>query len=393
MKQVIMESIRNPHLQQEYPVTQGDVKNAIDYVLSQLDKYMADFTDVFQSEASVNLMYKPSDNKTWTVTFYTAMLWLAYEITGDDKYRKVAEVHVDRMKDRADNRYHTETHDLGFLYTLSCVAAYKLTGNEEAKQTALKAADLLMERFFDKAGIIQAWGDLNNPAQRGRMIIDCNMNLPLLYWAHEVTGEQKYYDAAESHGLQAAKYIVRDDASTYHTFYMDVETGEPIKGTTHQGYSDDSCWSRGQGWGVYGFMLSYIYTKEPAFMELSQKLCNYYLNRLPDDFIACWDLDFTENDVQRDSSAASITACGILEMLKHLPVSDPYRKQYETALNATMKTLMSIYTTQGSESNGILLHGVYNFNNGAGVDECTAWGDYFYFEALVRMYKDWNLYW
>lgn len=125
------------------------------------------------------------DNIDWTSSFWTGMLWLAYEVTGDERYRNTAEVQLSSYKQRITERICTDIHDLGFLYSLSCVASYKLTGNDEAKEIALYAAELLMGRYFDKAKIIQAWGDLSDPENRGRMIIDCCMNLPLLYWAAE----------------------------------------------------------------------------------------------------------------------------------------------------------------------------------------------------------------
>jgi unsaturated chondroitin disaccharide hydrolase len=370
------------------------IAEEIKYILKKIDENLETFTYKFPPPSSKNNVYEPTENTQWTSSFWTGMLWLAYEVTGDEKYRKVAEIQLKSFKERIEKRQHTDNHDLGFLYTLSCVAAYRLTGNEEAKQTALEAAELLANRYFDKAGIIQAWGDLKNPEQRGRMIIDCCMNLPLLYWASEVTGDKKFYEMADSHANQAAKYIVREDASTFHTYYMDVETGEPRYGTTHQGYADDSCWSRGQAWGIYGFPLSYVYTGNWELIELSKKLTNYFLNRLPEDKVCYWDLCFTEGDEERDSSAAAIAVCGMLEIAKKLPLTDELREVYENAAIKITKSLAENYTTKACpESNGILLHAVYGKPQKNGIDECCIWGDYYYFEALVRLSKDWRMYW
>lgn len=196
-----------------------------------------------------------------------------------------------------------------------------------------------MGRYFDKAKIIQAWGDLSDPENRGRMIIDCCMNLPLLYWAAEITGDKKYFKAAKNHANQAAEYIIREDASSFHTFYMDVETGEPRFGKTAQGFSDNSCWARGQAWGIYGFALSYKYTNDIKLIELDEKVANYFLNRLPQDCICCWDLIFTGGAQERDSSAAAIAACGLLELSKHLPLEDIMKKIYENAAVNIVKSL------------------------------------------------------
>lgn len=388
------EGIRIPQKYKETGITKSYCEKAIQFILKRIDDNLETFTYKFPASASVNNVYPAIENTEWTSSFWTGMLWLAYEITGDEKYRKVAEIQVKSFKKRIDEKSYVDHHDLGFLYTLSCVAAYKLTGNEEAKETALKAADHLLTRYFEKAGIIQAWGDLTNPEQRGRMIIDCCMNLPLLYWASEETGDRKYYDAAYNHASQAAKFIVREDASTFHTFYMDVESGEPRFGKTHQGFSDDSCWARGQTWGIYGFPLSYIYTQDWDLIELNRKIANYFLNRLPEDDVCYWDLIFTEGNEEKDSSAAAIAACGLLEMAKHLPLTDVHKRTYENAAIQIIKSLTESYTTkEHAESNGILLHAVFHKPKSKGVDECNIWGDYYYFEALVRLMKDWKLYW
>src|SRR5471032_2105946 len=224
------------------------LENARQQVLRKIDRNIPKFDGKFPAETCENGRYALTDNVEWTTSFWSGQLWLAWEMTGDDKYRLAAEKHITSFGNRIANRLDTATHDLCFLYTLSCVSAWRLTGNRQARSFALLAADALLERFNPQSGIIQAWGDLQDPEQAGRMIIDCNMNLPLLYWATQQTGDSRYADAARTHASQAAKYIVRPDASTYHTYYMDTVTGEPRFGNTHQGYADDSCWSRGQAW-------------------------------------------------------------------------------------------------------------------------------------------------
>lgn len=362
--------------------------------LKLLDANLPAFTAKYPAPCSNKNIYPAIDNREWTSSFWTGILWLAYEISGTERYRETATKQLEDYRKRIEDRIATDTHDLGFLYSLSCVAAYKLTGDEGAKQTALAAADLLISRYFEKPGIIQAWGDLNDPEQRGRMIIDCLMNLPLLYWASAVSGDPKYAKYAYSHARQSASYLVREDASTYHTFYMDPVSGAPLYGKTHQGYSDNSCWARGQAWAIYGFTLSYLYTKDWYFIELAQKLANYFLNRLPQDYVAYWDLVFTDGPEERDSSAAAIGVCGLLELVKHLAADNQNRVLYRNGALKILASLVSRYSVKDSdESNGFLLHAVYNKPKAEGVDECCIWGDYFYCEALVRVMKDWKLYW
>ncbi|NEN85856.1 glycoside hydrolase family 88 protein [Paenibacillus elgii] len=395
MKQVVDEGLKARHRYAEPPAARrDDWERAVQYVLAQIDRNLETFALQFPSPASEGNVYKPIGNTEWTSSFWTGMLWLAYEMTGHDRYRRAAEAQLDSYRERVERRIATETHDLGFLYSLSCVAAYKLTGNEQAKETALQAADLLIGRYFEKAGIIQAWGNLNQPNQRGRMIIDCLMNLPLLYWATETTGNPEYRRIAINHATQAAAHIIREDASSYHTFYMDVDTGQPRYGKTSQGFSDDSCWSRGQAWAIYGFPLSYSYTRDDSYLAIAQKTANFFLNRLPDDSVCYWDLIFTDGPEERDSSAAAIAACGLLELAKHLPLSNEYKRAYENAALGMLDSLARRYTTAGvPHSNGILLHAVYGKPLGNGIDECCIWGDYYYFEGLVRVLKDWKLYW
>lgn len=371
-----------------------DIKNSIDYIIKKIDENLDIFTDKFPAASSVNLVYPAIDNTCWTASFWTGMLWLAYEYTHDEKYKIIAMKQVKSFRERLKSDELTNTHDIGFLYSLSCVAAYKITGDEFARETAILAADRLMDRYFPIAGIIQAWGDLNDPEQQGRMIIDCCMNLPLLYWATEITGKQKYKDAATSHVKQAAKYIIREDSSTYHTFYMNVETGEPKYGSTCQGYSDDSCWARGQAWAIYGFPLSHGYITDENILGLTDYVANYYLNRLPEDEVCYWDLIFTEGDMERDSSSAAIAACGLLEYFKYIKDGDDKKDIYKNAAIKMIKSLSSNYTTVSEpQSNGILLHSVYDKPKNVGVNECNIWGDYFYFEALMRLDRDWDIYW
>lgn len=313
-------------------------------------------------------------------------------ITGDEKFKKVGEIHCKSFKERLEKEIDVDHHDLGFLYSLSCVAGYKLTGNIEMRDTALKAADKLITRYKELGEFIQAWGAIDD-SNSYRLIIDCMLNLPLLYWASEITGNSKYANIAKKHAATSAKTIIREDSSTYHTYYFDLETGAPKKGVTAQGYSDDSAWSRGQSWGIYGFPLSYIYTKNSEYLDKAEKLTNFFLNRLPDDYIAYWDLIFTEgNEQERDSSAVSIAVCGMLEILKHK--ESEYSEYYKNAVSGIMRSLWENYSTKDTpNSNGILLHAVYGKPQNGSVDECCIWGDYYYMEALMRLSTDWKLYW
>ena len=362
--------------------------------LARLDRAMPQFADRFPAPSSVDGIYAPIDNIEWTNGFWTGMLWLAWEFTGYDSYRAAAESNVQSFLDRVERRINVDHHDLGFLYTLSACAGHRLTGSDAGRTAGIEAARLLLARFDPVANVIQAWGDMRDPAQRGRMIIDCNLNLPLLFWASRATGDSSFADAAKRHLQQAARYLVRPDASTYHTFYIDTASGQPRFGSTHQGHSDDSCWARGQAWGIYGFALGGLHTGDRGFAELAARLTNYFLNRLPADGICCWDLVFTDDaGTPRDSSAAAIAACGLLELVKELPVSDYRRDAYAAWAWRIVNALGTRYVAPIEGSNALLLHAVYHMPNRVGVDEACIWGDYFYLEALMRLRNVWAPYW
>lgn len=334
----------------------------------------------------------PGANVGWTSGFWTGLLWMAYELVDAESCKETALVHVASFDDRIRKKIHVDHHDMGFLYTPSCVAAWKLTGDVKARSAALAAADLLMTRYLPKAGIIQAWGDLLDPAQRGRIIIDCLLNLPLLFWASAVTCDAKYRDAASRHLMRSRDFLVRPDSSSFHTFHFDADTGKPLRGSTAQGAADDSCWARGQAWGIYGFALNYRFVPDPTLLEVSRKQADYFLARLPSNGVAYWDLAFGDgSDEPWDSSASAIAVCGLLELASHLegPEGEHYRSQALRILSGLIRHCHAV----GSGSNALLLHGVYSKPHGKGVDEASLWGDYFYLEALARATRGWRGHW
>lgn len=375
-------------------LTRAEVKNAIDLVIKQIDANMEYFKEKFPSSATKNNQYGIIENIEWTDGFWTGLLWLAYEYTGDEKYRELADKNVASFKNRVEKDIELDHHDLGFLYSLATVSGYKLTGSEDAREASIKAANKLISRYQEKGEFIQAWGELGSK-DHYRFIIDCLLNIPLLYWASYETGDAKYRNIANKHFVTSCNNVIRDDASAFHTFYMDNETGKPLRGVTRQGYSDDSAWARGQAWGVYGIPLNYRYTRNESCFNLYEGMTNYFLNRLPKDNVCYWDLIFNDgDDHSKDSSAAAIAVCGMHEMNKYLPEVDENKEVYKYAMHNILRSLMENYMNPEIEpGKPVLLHGVYSWHSGKGVDEGNIWGDYFFLEALIRFYKDWNLYW
>lgn len=379
-------------------ISEKEVKKALQFSVEQIIRNLPEFTYQFQNIYSENNFYKPIENKYWTTGFWTGEIWLAYEYCGDEALKEAGEIQIDSFLDRINKKIDVDHHDMGFLYSPSCVAGYKLIGSEKGKEAAIKAADQLISRYHPVGEFIQAWGAMD-ASDNYRLIIDCLLNLPLLYWATEETGDNKYKDIAEKHIHTTMKNVIREDYSTWHTFFFNMETGEPDHGATCQGYRDGSAWTRGQAWGIYGCALAYKYTQREEYIDIFKKVTGYFLEHLPKDMVPFWDLEFTDGDDQpRDSSSASIAACGMLEMIKYMEKEDA--AVYRKLAMQLMKSLYDHYAVKDPKiSNGLVLHSTYgchspyNTCEHRGVDECNAWGDYFYMEALTRLNGDWNLYW
>ncbi|MCX7028304.1 MAG: glycoside hydrolase family 88 protein [Spirochaetes bacterium] len=396
MKEICDEGLVFPDRYVSWPdVDDAFWHRAVESAVGQVQVNTGLFRDgLYPAPASLDQRYPAIGNTEWTSSFWTGMLWLSYELSGRSPFREAALAQIADFKRRLDRRIAVETHDLGFLYTLSCVAAWRVTGDEKARRTALDAANLLMGRYYERAGIIQAWGNLDDPNQRGRIIIDCAMNLPLLFWATEQTGDPRYREAAARHLSAANEHLLREDGSSYHTYHFDTKNGTGLRGSTAQGSSDSSCWARGQAWGIYGLSLGFRYLRNPELLEVASRLAHYFLNRTPEDWVCYWDLSFTHGSEERDSSAAAIAACGLLELACHLPAADRRRRQYENAAANIGASLASKYAAQGEKgANGLLKHAVYSKPANEGVDESCVWGDYFYLELLARLQLSWKPYW
>lgn len=382
------------------PLEGASLDVAIQSGIRQTRSCLPDFAHAFKYSHSVDGFYAPpSENVEWTTGFWTGELWLAYELSADPVFLDAAQWQVGSFLDRIERRVDVEHHDMGFLYSPSCVASYKLTGNPAGRKAALLAADNLISRFQEKGQFIQAWGPLG-ARDNYRLIIDCLLNLPLLYWATGETGDERYGRIATKHLRTAVKYILRPDDSTYHTYFFDPETGAPVRGVTAQGYRDGSAWARGQAWGVYGAALAYRYLKDDESMDVYTRVLDFFLSHLPSDCIPYWDFDFTDpSDEPRDSSALAIAACGMLEMARVIPGTAEAEVYRDYAARLCRALWAHCAVREPSISNGQLLHGTYarkspyNTCNDRGVDECNTWGDYYYMEVLARLKLDWNPYW
>lgn len=325
-----------------------------------------------------------SDSPNWFAGFTAGELWYMYDMTGEEEYKTRALRQCDNLIQYAGL---SNTHDLGFIFFNSCVKAYRHTGIIKYKNAAVKAAKMLLKRFNKNGNFIRAWGELVSSDREGLMIIDTMMNLELLFWAAEETGDYSFYDAAYKHAITCMRQHIRKDFSSYHVVEFNPENGEVVKKKTHQGYGDETTWARGQAWGIYGFALAYKYTNDPRFLNVSEKMADYFVNRLPDDFVPYWDFELKGNSVPRDASAAAIAASGMFLLSDLAPVKTDCEKYFAFAKKITSSLSTNYLFTTSSRANedGILLHTVYNYAKGWGVDESFPCGDFYFIECVNRV--------
>lgn len=392
---------------EKYVISDKKVTQAAEKALEYLEKSLDRFTDKFPitaggfcvdfpKGATLN-RYFARDTVTWTTSMWTGIYWMAYELTGNSKFRVAAENHVNMCADVAMKGIGLDDHDTGFKFSPSCVAAYRITGDEKAKEAALTAAEILFEHYCQKNNFIIRSG-MRRPEDKYenyRMLVDSMMNIPLFFWAYEETKDKKYIEAAIGHYRSTEKYLVRNDGSSYHHYQFDPVTLNPVGGLTFQGNGDESTWSRGHSWLVYGFPMAYKYTKDESIFDVHKAVSYYFLNNLPSDYIPYWDFDFKEGSFEpRDSSALAISVCGIMEMCKYLPDSAEEKQLYENASNILLEALIDKCSNSDKATDGLIRHVTLSKPHCMGVDTIATYGDYFYFEALMRILKpDWKICW
>ncbi|MEM7114633.1 MAG: glycoside hydrolase family 88 protein [Chloroflexota bacterium] len=350
-----------------------------DEIMGRMRRNIGHFNGRFPNSTD-NHTYKLNDNVNWLAAFWPGMLWLSYAVTGEAVFRETAVSLLPTFHDRLQKQVHI-SHDLGFLFTLSARAQWQLTGDETAKKLALVAAEQLLGRYRQPGNFIQAWGPVGEERRGGQIIGDTMMNVHLLFWASEQTGDPRYREAAYNHTQHSCQLLVREDGSSFHTYFFNQETGEPIEGRTHQGAGDDSCWARGQAWLIYGFALAAQWCDEPAFLEAARQTAVYFLSNLPPDKIPFWDFRLTARQPRyRDSSAAAIAICGLLRIAQ-LSNDSAMRAEGE----ALLKALITHCFETDPAGQGLLKHGALHIPKGWTPDGYLIFGDYFFLEALLTV--------
>lgn len=318
------------------------------------------------------------DINWWTNGFMGGLLWLMYRFTKDERYRAAAQ-RQEEMLDKAMENYEKLDHDVGFLWLLTSAAAYRITNAPGSRRRALAAADVLAARLNLRGGYIRAW---NGEGREGWAIIDCMMNLPLLYWASEQTGDDRFAQVARRCADTTMRNHLREDGSVRHIVIYDSQTGMVQAEDGGQGYDVGSSWSRGQAWAIYGFALSYRYTGQEAYLNAAKRVANYFLACTGTDGLPRCDFRAPEQPVVYDSTAGAIAACGLLELADHV---QPLEKGlYTNAAVFLLRAMEQAHCCWDTSVDFITKNGTERYH------DCVwhipiIYGDYYFTEAICRL--------
>jgi unsaturated chondroitin disaccharide hydrolase len=319
----------------------------------------------------------------WTSSFFTGMALLAWRKTEEEFFLQQVLRLAPHYREKVFTHHRDTHHDLGFLYSLYSVMLYQLTGDQEHREVGLRAAEVLAQRFNPVGNFIRAWGHMDTTEYDNMAIIDCLMNLPLLYWASNETSDDKYRDIAVRHADMALKNLVRPDGSVYHAYRFDLKTEKPLGGDTYGGCAVESHWARGTAWAIYGFALSYRYTNHEKYLDAALRITRKFNQELDGDEIPVWDFRLPPGEAPlRDSSAAAVVVCGYQE-LQNLGVADALITKTKESL--LYHLCSDAYLNFDESCPGILKYGQIGLNGAALAQNAyTSWGDYYLMEALAR---------
>lgn len=317
----------------------------------------------------------------WTGGFFAGMMWKFFERSGDDNWHARAEHYSKLLEPRQHDR---NVHDLGFIFLNTYLPWYKASGDESLREVLIQAGRTLAMRFQSPGGYLCSF------VAPESLFIDIMMNVPIIFYAAQATGDEELEKVALTHCRTTRDRIVRPDGSTAHEGIFDTASGEFLRQSSHQGLRPDSAWARGLAWSLYGFTTVYEYTKLDEFLEVAERNAGYWLTHLPDDRVPYWDFDADLSQPlpwgpQKDSSAGAIAASGLWNLAKQ--TKSPSRAiAYRTTALAMLDQLTGpdylADETPGWE--GIVKHGVYHTAKNLGVDESVMWGEFFFVEALTK---------
>ena len=379
-----------PDLQQAFAAADTQLRYQLEQV-EKIRKTKKDWTLVHRSiekDGNLRMVRQPD----WCCGFFSGELWLMYQHSHDSFWREQA-VSNTWIIERA--KLDGGSHDLGFMVYNSFGKAYELTGEQSYRDVVVRAAETLASRFDSHVGCIRSWSWGTPERWQFAVIIDNMMNLELLFEACKLTGNRRYHDIAVSHANTTLKNHFRPDGSSYHVVDYNPKDGSVIKRITHQGLFDESVWSRGQAWGLYGFTMCYRYTHDKAYLAQAQKIAKFWFSQadMPWDLIPYWDMrdpaiptgvgPAKDGSCPRDASAAAIIASALYELATLVPAKEA--KTYRNYADRIMYSLTTKYLAAPHTEQGFLLqHSTGNYPAGDEIDVPINYADYYYLEALNR---------
>ena len=371
-----------PHTIHERETVRATLQNSFDFaqlqVQSLLKKYPQDYYPMYTVGGKFG-----EDRKRWTHWcdgFYPGMMFIFAKRTGQNHWLDKAVSYTTPLESR---QYDRAVHDLGFLFFSTHLRWLELGGPaNHIEPLLIQAGKTMAMRFMEKGQYLRSFVE---PAS---LFIDIMMNVGTLFYSGLKSGDAHVLDIAHRHCLTTRRTIVRGDGSTSHEGIFDLETGEFLRQTTHQGYRGDSAWSRGLAWSLYGFTRSYLQTQRSEYLETAILNADFYLENTPADGVAPWDYDAPETGAlaksQVDTSTSAIAASGLLDLANAIPDRTKGRAYRDFALNSLQSLSKKYLGSMTTGFEGILNGGVYHIHKNLGVHEAVLFGEYFFVEALDK---------
>ncbi|NOU79018.1 glycosyl hydrolase [Paenibacillus sp. LMG 31459] len=326
-------------------------------------------------------VYDDMPTDWWTSGFWPGILWIMHDLTGREHYKNAAWRWDEILEPWFINLTDDIHHDVGFQFLPTAVIKHTITKDKDAYRRGIEAANFLSGRYNAAGQFIRAWnGDLT-----GWTIIDCMMNISLLFWASRETGDPRYKHIAVRHADTALKHFIREDGSSRHVVSFDPETGEFIEGIGGQGAGPESAWSRGTGWALYGFANAFKNTGDIRYLQASKSVAHFLLANLPEDRVPYWDFRLPSKEGEpRDTSAAAIAASGLLELAEFVPAVE--RDLYRDGAIGILTSLTESYSSVFDLTRDPILNGATGHKPaGMYVDGSLIYGDYYYVEAVAKL--------
>jgi unsaturated chondroitin disaccharide hydrolase len=357
-------------------VLPASFSQALQFVTAKAERIVDKYPGYYPMYTVEGLWNREADRWTsWCEGFFPGILWLLYKHSGDEKWRQLAEKYTKPLEPR---RFDRKVHDLGFLFFSTYLRWYHLTQDPKLRKVLIEAGQTLALRH-------QKGGYLCSFIGPHSLFIDIMMNVGIVFWAARELQNNALFNIAMDHCRTTAHYLVRSNGSTAHEGIFDVETGKFLHEATHQGWSADSAWSRGQAWAIYGFTAAYRLSGEPEFLEVAQKCAEYWLRQEMVEGISLWDFQLPPSEPRLWDSSASAIAASAFWDLSEVVLYNDIEKYKRAALNLLLNLCTDSFLANNKpEWEGILQHGLYHYHKKLGVDESVIWGDHFFVEALVK---------